>query len=151
MRSDRALDLRYVGQSYHLPVTLPPGAVTRAMLAESRRRFDEAHLAAYGYAEVEEPCELVNVRVSAIGVIRRPALEDEAACGATPPCKGVRPVWFAATGFTDCAIYDRAALHPGMRLDGPAVIEDRDATTLVHPGWNCAVERYGVLAIRKLA
>ncbi len=149
MRFDRTLDLRYVGQSYHLPITLPATAVARDMLIECRTQFDAAHLAAYGYAEVDEPCELVNVRVSAVGRIGRPALEDSESLSAEAPRKSVRKVWFAATGFTQCAIYDRTALRPGMRLCGPAVVEDRDATTLVHPGWHCTVERYGVMAIRK--
>ena len=76
MRLERVIDLRYVGQSYHLPIALPTGAVSGAMLIESRERFEAAHLAAYGYAEANEPCELVNLRISAVGAIPRPALEE---------------------------------------------------------------------------
>lgn len=149
MRFDRTLDLRYVGQSYHLPIVLPPGALTHETLTECSRQFVEAHLAAYGYAEEGEPCELVNVRVAAVGEIGQPTMEESDHLDAEAPRKAIRRVWFADTGFTDCAIYDRSTLRPGMRLRGPAVVEDRDATTLVHPGWDCSVECYAVMAIRK--
>ena len=100
MRFERALDMRYVGQSYHLTIPLGPGPASRPMLEEARGRFNEAHFAAYGYAEPSEPCELVNVRVSAMGAIRRAELR-EGASGREEAQKGARSVWFEATGFMD--------------------------------------------------
>jgi N-methylhydantoinase A len=147
MRFERALDLRYVGQSYHLTIVLPNQPVTRELLDDARRRFNEAHFAAYGYAEPGEPCEVVNVRVSAIGTIRSSAPDFDPSSTSTVVEKDPRQVWFESTGFAPCAVYDRSTLARGASLHGPAVIEDRDATTLVHPGWRCSVVQHGALRI----
>jgi len=147
MRFERALDVRYVGQSYHLTIPLAQGLVSRAVLDGARDRFNGAHFAAYGYAEPSEPCEVVNVRVSALGTIPRAKLRGGGIGDRGKTQKRARPVWFEATGFVDCPIYDRAALAGGSRLEGPAVLEDRDATTLVHRGWRCYVDASGALRL----
>jgi N-methylhydantoinase A len=151
MRFDRMLDLRYVGQSYHLTIPLASAPITRATLQEARSRFDEAHFAAYGYSEPTEACEVVNVRVSAMGMVRRPGLAECPVAAAAGARTGSRRVWFQSGGFTEAGIYDRSLLGTASEIAGPAVIEDQDATTLVHPGWRCSVGRYGVLAIRRTA
>jgi len=65
--------------------------------------------------------------------------------------KGARSVWFEANGFMECPIYRRAALADDAQLDGPAVLEDRDATTLVHPGWRCYGQPGGALRLERQA
>jgi N-methylhydantoinase A len=149
MRFERLLDLRYVGQSYHLTVALDSGPITRAMLQAARGRFDEAHFTAYGYSESGEPCELVNVRVTAQGIVRRPGLPEIRASRSADAHKGNRRVWFESVGLVESEAFDRVLLGLGSEIEGPAVIEDQDSTTLVHPGWHCRVDRYGVLAIRR--
>jgi N-methylhydantoinase A len=58
-------------------------------------------------------------------------------------------VWFSETGgFTSCPLLDRARLRWGNVISGPAVIEELDATTLVHPGYQAAVDQYGNLVLR---
>jgi N-methylhydantoinase A len=151
MRLERMLDLRYVGQSYHLTIPIGPGPVTPAMLVEARRRYDDAHMATYGYSEATEPCELVNARVAATGMVRRPDLAEDDFADAPNARKASRGVWFPAVGLIETQIFQRQLLGPGAEIDGPAVIEDQDSTTLLHPGWRCRVERYGVLAIRRPA
>ncbi len=149
MRFERALDIRYVGQSYHLTVVLPSAPANRAMLDDARRFFDEAHFAAYGYSEPSEPCEIVNARVSAIGLIRSAGLLEARDARGETAAKGKRFVWFEATGFVDCPIFDRTALVDGTNLEGPAVLEDPDATSLIHPGWRCEVLPGGALSIAR--
>jgi N-methylhydantoinase A len=151
MRFERMLDLRYVGQSYHLTIPVGSDPITRSVLEDARGRFGQAHFAAYGYSESSEPCELVNVRVSAIGMVRKPSLADSRVSGSLDACKGARRVWFPSVGLVEAAIFDRALLGSESQIDGPAVIEDQDSTTLLQPGWRCRVERYGVLAIRRSA
>lgn len=151
MRFEHMLDLRYVGQSYHLTIPLTGAAVSRATLQDARRRFDATHFAAYGYAEAAEPCELVNARVAAIGTVRKPSLAEMETPAPADARKGTRRVWFERQGFTLSGVYERALLRAGSEIEGPAVIEDQDATTLVHRGWRCRVERYGVLSVRRLA
>ncbi len=151
MEFERALDVRYVGQSYQLTVPLADEALTEDALADVRRRFNETHMATYGYAERSEPCELVCLRVSAVGRISKAPVDldphgkghaDNDVAGAR---KGRRRVYFDEGGFVDCDIYDRLRLPAGAVLDGPAVIEEPDSTTLMHPGWRATVAKHGVL------
>jgi N-methylhydantoinase A len=152
MAFERTVDIRYVGQSYHLTLPVPDGGLSKKTFDGVRDRFDETHQATYGYAEPTEPCELVTLRLTAVGRIRKPPLGDDGS-GGTPAsgdaaaAKDRRPVFFAGSGFVDCAVYDRGRLPFGSTIAGPAVIEERDATTLVHPGWQAAVERFGVLVL----
>jgi len=58
--------------------------------------------------------------------------------------KGSRPVYLTERGgFEDTPVYDRSGLRPGMRIRGPAVIEERITTVIVHPGWTATVDEYG--------
>jgi N-methylhydantoinase A len=151
---ERFIDIRYVGQSYQLTIPLNSIRVTSEVLAEARQRFNATHRATYGYAEPSEPCEIVNLRISALGLIEKPVLgnrEADTAPDAAAAKKGTRPVCFAGAAFVECAVYDRLRLPIGAEFLGPAVIEEPDSTTLVHPGWRVRVERFGILAIDRLA
>jgi N-methylhydantoinase A len=150
---ERFLDIRYVGQSYQLTIPLNSTRITREVLAEARQRFNATHRATYGYAEPSEPCEIVNLRISALGLIDKPVLgtgQVDAVRDVAAAKKGTRPVFFSGSGFLDCAVYDRLLLPIGAEFLGPAVIEEPDSTTLVDPGWRVRVERFGILAIDHL-
>ena len=147
----RSADLRYHGQSFELPVPVPPGPLSAADVARLREQFDAMHERAYGYAASEDPVELVNVRLAAVGVTpkpRRAPLADGGA-SAAPALKGRRDVWFAeAAGFRPTLVLDRAKLLRGNLIEGPAIIEEPDASTLVHPGWTATVDEHGNLVLR---
>jgi N-methylhydantoinase A len=136
----RQIDLRYVGQSYEL--TIPAGD---ALL----ERFHAEHDRVYGFAAPAEPVELVSLRVASVGRIDKPPARTLEA-GAAPQPKEHRDVYFAETdGYADCPIYDRYALPAGARLTGPAVIEEFDSTTVVHPGFAVTVDETGNLIIER--
>jgi N-methylhydantoinase A len=147
----RSVDLRYHGQSFELSITVPPGALTDADVRRLRGDFDAAHERAYGYAAPEDAVELVNVRLAAIGVTPRPRRAPLPEGGREPAgaLKGQREVWFAeARGWRKTAVLDRAKLRGGNVVAGPAIIEEHDASTLVHPGWEAAVHEHGNLLLR---
>ncbi|MBM3521942.1 MAG: hydantoinase/oxoprolinase family protein, partial [Alphaproteobacteria bacterium] len=151
MQFERSVDLRYVGQSYHLSLVLPGGALTSGIIGDLGRRFTELHLATYGYAEAREPIELVALRLSAIGAIGKPPLEKGARGGDLAAARmASRRVFFQPSGFADCAIYDRMRLAEGATFGGPAIVEERDSTTVVPPGWEASVAAHGILALRRL-
>jgi N-methylhydantoinase A len=142
----RTLDLRYRGQSHELAATLPVGALTAYELARIHEQFHESHARAYGYAAREDPVELVNVRLTAIGVSPKPRLKSlpKGTGDFQGAMKGQRSVWFSETlGFTSCLIVDRYLLRWGDVVPGPAVIEELDATTAVHPDYEAQVDHYG--------
>ncbi len=134
-RMMREADLRYAGQSMEVRVPAPAGAVDAAFLAALIDAFHAMHRRTFGYNYAgQQKVELVNFCVSGFGLIERPSLPPLAARpGGTPAPKSNRRVYFDGA-FRDTPIHDRAALPPGHRLDGPAVIEEFGSTTVVFPG-----------------
>jgi N-methylhydantoinase A len=61
--------------------------------------------------------------------------------------KGTRDVWFPQTGLAPCAVIDRYRLAPGVRLRGPAVVEERESTTVIGPDASFSVDAQGNLVI----
>jgi N-methylhydantoinase A len=148
----RTLDLRYLGQSHELTVAVPAGALTAPDVERIQEQFHEAHTSAYGYAAREDAVELVNVRLTAIGVSPKPQLKvlPHGTGDLQKAMKGYRPVWFGETSeFTSCPIVDRYHLCWGDVVPGPAVIEELDSTTVVHPGYAAHVDQYGNLLLRR--
>jgi N-methylhydantoinase A len=148
----RFFDMRYIGQSHELKIPVPGGIVQ----SQDRRRinldFLREHARAYGYAVESEPTEVVAVRVTAIGGIRRPELRRLEA-GSGPECtdgvKTERAVHFAEADETvACKIYDRYRLKSGNRVVGPAVVEEIDSTIVIHPHYYAGVDHYGNLLIQ---
>jgi N-methylhydantoinase A len=138
----RQLDIRYVGQSYEL--TIPAGD-------DLLDRFHAEHDRTYGFAAPGEPVELVSVRVTSIGRIAKPPVRKLEPGGAVEP-KETRQVYFQeADGYVDCPIYDRYALPAGASFAGPAVVEEFDSTTVVHPGFTVRTDEIGNLVIERKA
>jgi len=147
---ERQVEMRYVGQSYELPVPLPDGKVEDA-LDGMLRQFHEEHERAYGFAAPAEPVEFVTLRLTAVGGIAKPKLRElpRRDRDVSAARRAVRKVYFAESGgFVDCPSYDRYKLAADGVIDGPAIVEEMDSTTVIHPGFGAAVDRYGNLLIR---
>src|SRR5437762_7785071 len=144
----RSVDARYVGQGYELTVPVPSGALDVAALVRIRAAFDEVYAARYGYANPTEPVETVTWKLAAVGGAPRVALAKAAGDGRDGGLKGGRRAWFPETrGWTDCPVYDRYALAPGARVDGPAIIEERESTSVLPPGTSAGVDEYANLTV----
>ena len=142
----RQADLRYAGQAFEVMVDAPRplsiGGLTEAFHAAYRRR--------YGHDQ-DEAVELVNLRLRAAGVTRKPVLPTLAqgrreALGAARP----RPACFAGK-WHDTPVVRREALGAGDVLDGPLIVEEFGTTTVVPPGWTLRAEESAALAIRPSA
>jgi len=142
-RFERAADLRYEHQSFELTCLAGEGAVTAARLDELVATFHAEHRRLYTYDLPGAPIELVNLRVTAVGALPRRAAPPAAGGGDDhrTAVTGERQVYFRGTGFVAAPIYARAALGPGMAFDGPAVIDQDDATPLIAPGFRAHVDR----------
>jgi len=139
----RSADLRYAGQNYEVTVDLPDADLDAGWV-ELLERFASEHERQYGFALSGEPVELINLRVTAMRT--EPPVPLVAASHESVP-ESQRPVWFSGSSPQDCRILRRAALQPGHVIDGPAVIEEPDSTTLVFPGDRLAVDDSGVLVL----
>jgi N-methylhydantoinase A len=152
----RTADLRYFGQAFEVRVPVAAGAFSPALAAAAAEAFHSAHHALYGYdfrGNARQQVEWVNLRVTGIGPIHRPAL---APLTTDPPnpggpgraLTGRRPVVFGrAAPAADTAIYWRASLAAGDAIAGPAVIEEYGATVPVHPGYVARVDAFGNLRL----
>jgi N-methylhydantoinase A len=142
----RTADLRFVGQSYELTLSCPSSTSGEPDLEALRLRFLDQHERVYGHAAKDEPIELVSVKLMGVGAVQRPVLPQVAPAGSERPTlasKGVRAVRFAAS--VDTRIYDRYRLQAQQRIDGPAIIEEVDSTTLVPPDHVATTDKLGNL------
>jgi N-methylhydantoinase A len=145
----RQADIRYVGQSMEVRVEAPGGPLDHALLSETIGAFHAAHLRTFGYNYAgQQQIEIVNVCVSGFGMIERPSIPALEAKAAAKP-KTTRAVYFNEA-FVETAVHERAALGPGRRIDGPAIIEEFGSTTVVFPGQYLEVDPYGILIIRPI-
>lgn len=145
----RQAEMRYVGQSYELPISMPEGRIEDA-LEGMLRNFHDEHERAYGFAAPNEPVEFVNLRVTAVGGIAKPKLHELPKSTGSPDAakRSVRKVYFAeAGGFIDCPSYDRYKLAAGSVIEGPAIVEELDSTSVIHPGYRAEVDRYGNMLV----
>jgi N-methylhydantoinase A len=146
-RFERAVDLRYRGQSFDLRIPAPDGRLDRAALGAVADRFHEHHERRYGHASPEEPVELVTVRLRSRGVVDPPPLSvdgDDGSGAATP--RTTRPATFDGRR-RETPVYDRERLGPSAALDGPAVIEGAESTAVVPPGADATVDDLGNVVI----
>jgi N-methylhydantoinase A len=137
-------DLRYAGQSFELGVELPDADWAAADIAAAVAAFHQRHEAVNGYAMPDHPVEVVNLRGAVIAA--RPLAPAEAPASASGMRDvTVRPVWFRETGFVETPIHRRADFAVGDRIEGPAIVEQMDSTTVIPPGWHAVVAVEGSL------
>ncbi len=143
----RLVDMRYIGQNYELTLPLPSKTLEPGDLAQLLHDFYRAHEQTYGYYADGEPTQFVTFRVEALGVVPKAKLREIPLSLEENPAQALsetRQIYLGKTegGFVDCPVYHRQALQPGHRLDGPALIEQMDATTLILPGHTAKIDRY---------
>ena len=142
----RSADARYVGQGYEVTVAIPPGRLDGAALARVRSTFHEVYAARYGYANPAEPVEIVTWKLSAVGGSPRVALAKAGGGSADVRRKAIRRAYFPeARGYADTPVYDRYELVAGTILTGPAIVEERESTTILPPGVTATVDEYANL------
>jgi N-methylhydantoinase A len=144
-RYQRSADLRYVGQSTEINVRTATDDVSRPLdLAAFLAEFHRQHEIAYTYSVPDEPVEIVNIRLRAVGVVDKPKerLSSARASGREP---GTRELWFGERARAN--VYRREDLAAGTRVAGPAVIQELSSATIVPPGAAALVDPNGNLLV----
>ena len=145
---ERYAECRYAGQGYELRIPAPGGPVDAAWVDAVERTFHQAHEHEYAHALPEAGVELVNIGVQGLG--RLPGLEGVAGSGSgeAPGPTGSRKVWFETEqAFVETDVWSRAGLVTDQEIEGPAIIEQEDSTTLVPPGHVARAHPSGALVI----
>jgi N-methylhydantoinase A len=145
----RALDMRYVGQEHPVTVELPLRVFMREDRDAIKRHFDDDHLQRYGTSAPDERAEIVSLRTTVTGLMRKPPQEKIKRGSRVPPKAAFidkRQVSFDRR-FRWAPTYARAELLAGNEISGPALIEEHASTTVLMPGDRMRVDAYGNLAI----
>jgi len=148
----RVADCRYLGQGYELRVDCGAGTIDDAWVAKLRSDFDDIHEREYSRRFEESDVEIPNLRVRGIGL--QPKLRaPEAPAGPESPAAALRhegEAWFRAGGALEkvaTRFYDRAALQTGNVLEGPAIVNQYDSTTVIPPGLVARIDRLSNIVI----
>lgn len=142
--SERRVDGRFEGQLHEIEVALPPD-LSRMAVDEFTQQFNRQYERLYRHRPGPMALELLTWRVTVEGrrapvqMNRQPVTEQTAGTA----LKGTRPAYFHEAGdFVETPVYDRYRLAPGMRLPGPAIVEERESTAIIRPGMAGEVDTY---------
>lgn len=148
----RYAECRYIGQGYELRVPLPTQELTEQNISEYFNLFHEMHENEYGHAFIDTPIEIVNIRVTGFG--KMPKLQKEKINpngNLNDAILKKEEVVFRHEGILqkiNTTHYKRDLLPIGKWLEGPAIILQKDTTTVIPPGNEFSLEEYGNLIIK---
>ena len=145
VRITHAADMAYTGQIHSIRVEIEKGWSPNQM----QQAFNNAYSAQFGNTLKDIPIVIVHLRTIAVG-LRTSSAEQKRTSTLSASSKletqSRRPVYFGA--WMDTPIYARSSLKPGTSLDGPAIIEQLDTTTVVEPDMTLKVDSFNNLLIR---
>lgn len=149
----KIVDCRYLDQGYELRIPAPAGSIDGSWGIQVANAFHQAHEREYGHQFPQQEVQIVNLRVIGVGRTKPLTLKElpDGGPSSEAALQGRREVCFAENGalrklLTPC--YNRSRLAAGNRIPGPAIIEQEDSTTVLNPGLEASVDRYGNLIIR---
>lgn len=143
----RSVEMRYLGQGHNLEVPVPAGYLDAQALHTINDAFHRLHHTTYGYSRPDETTEFVNLRLAGIGRLPKPQPRPIPAGGhASQALIGRRAVYFEGR-WHDTPIYARSLLRAGHRLEGPAIVEQMDSTTVILPGQAGEIDELGNILI----
>ena len=138
----RFADCRFAGQGYEVTVPVPrddPAALAAA--------FRDTHRARFGHADVDQPVEIVNLRVAAERAVVAPPLGRRAGVGRPTPRR--REIVTRDGATVRAEVWPLGELPAGLELKGPAVLAGLDATGLIEPGWRGTVHASGAVIVER--
>lgn len=144
-RYTRRADLRYQGQSFEITVE----AEKPFEVEKLEGRFHAAHKQRYGYRMDDEPVDLVNLRFIATLPVEKPKLEEPVAEGAEASSEATRRETNFGGEWIEVPVLDRERMGEGSEVEGPAVVEFKESTCVVRPGWRGVVDEVGTLVLEK--
>lgn len=146
---NRMADMRYLGQEHTVKVPVPNGPWTSETLAEVTERFHNLHERNYTFKLEDSPTEIVNLHLTAFGKVEKPTLKKLNA--SEKPVESAliekRNVYFEEEGWLETAVYNRELLTSGMNIEGPVIVEEPSASTVLYPKQSLSVDDYGNLII----
>jgi N-methylhydantoinase A len=149
VRVSVAADVRYVGQAYELTIPLRPSA-GEDMFSRMASRFHREHRRRYGHALGDDQIEIVNLRVSGVGLTAKPSFDRNGHGEKTSLLDahlGDRHVYLADGEQSSVPVFDRTRLAAGTVLPAPSIIVQLDSTTFIPPDARAMVDPSGSIAL----
>jgi len=148
----RLADIRYEGQTHELTITVPSAKFDEKVMRKIRLEFNERHKIEFTYAFDEDPIELVNFRIHAVGHLKKLKPSDlfvgsNHKDARASSALAYRDVVFSEKQKVKTPIFQRDSLSVDENLQGPAIVEQLDATTLIPPSGKAMVDRLGNIII----
>ena len=142
----RKIDMRYLGQWRALSISLSAPVTS---LDEAIATFHHEHGREHNYSRPGAPVEIYRLSVIATGVTAKAKFAEFEPVDARPEPSGARMVRFdELPEAVETPVYDRTDLRAGMKVAGPAVIDQLDSTVIVPPGVTAEVDRFLTIVMR---
>ncbi len=144
----RLADLRYAGQAYEITIPVPESEITKNWIENLTLTFHRSHEQQYGFAALEASVTIVNLRVIAQGPMPVLQPSEISRQRGTPQPRISREVYFEENNrFVKTPIYERSTLGLRAEITGPAIIEQPDSTTVLHPETKATIGKGGNIVL----
>jgi N-methylhydantoinase A len=141
----RFADMRYRGQEHTLKIRLPD-KMSLVSQNDMRAAFESEYTKRYGHSSQNVALDLVNLRVVVTGVAEKPVMRDLQVRNSASKVE-TRQVNFDGKNFIPCSIWRRDQLRKGVRIDGPAILEESASTTVIGPRDWATIDGFGNIHI----
>jgi N-methylhydantoinase A len=150
----RALDMRYPGQTYTVTISVPGSGDDKVDLAQLAEAFHSRHSELYNYVIRDEIPFVVSVEVTASGRLEEDPMFKSALgkqeCPDAPDPAGRRNCYLLSLDdWRDVPVYSRDSLCAGQKLEGPALLDQLDSTTLVEADYVAEADQWGNLIVAR--
>jgi N-methylhydantoinase A/oxoprolinase/acetone carboxylase beta subunit len=153
---ERSVDCRYVGQGYELRVAAPDGEIDDVWVKTVAEAFHEVHGRTYSQRFDDKPVQLINVRVTGVGAVPHVQIAD-IAVGTADSSAAIKTTTQAlfwqdetsAPQWVDTPVYERSLLLANNEIDGPAIVEQFDSTTIIGMNQHATVDAVGHIIIER--
>jgi N-methylhydantoinase A len=136
----RLISMRYLGQWRSLSVSIGSGANA---LAEAIETFHEQHEREFAFSQKDQPVEIYQLHLTAIGKTPKPSFKPAVELNADPGApREIRPVYFGELGWLETPVYERETVPAGAMFSGPAIIDQFDSTTVVPPNTTAVIDEW---------
>jgi N-methylhydantoinase A len=146
-------DMRYVGQSYELEVPMLTGDHAMSLINAAVEGFHTRHEEVYGYCNRRNEVEFVNLRT-----VQSSQPEFSVGANILPshvsaddkPFEHREAYFEELGGMSNIPVYMRDSLRVGREIEGPAIVQQFDTTTLICPNWTATTDRAGNLLLSRV-
>lgn len=147
---DISLDLRYLRQNYELSVKYDKLEILKRDLVEIRNKFTRIHESTHGHSFPDAVIQIINIRMLASNKVSKPKISKIRLASNTSEIAkhGAQNIW-KSNDIKKYDTYRRSKLCAGHVIHSPAIIQEKQATTVINSGWQLKVDLYGNLIITK--